>query len=80
MEKQYIIAITWLAGFLLSRWMLKAEHQAEEQPYTNGDQAMTVMLSLLSFIMVLIILVKAWAGSAGLKKYWAKPVKPKKDK
>lgn len=80
MDIQYKIAVVWLAGFLLSRWMLKVEHEAEEQEYTKGDQAISVIMSLLSFAMVLFILVKGWAGNAGLKNYWAKPVKPKKSK
>lgn len=80
MDAQYKIAIVWLAGFLLCRWMLKAEHEAEGGEYTNGDQAAAAIMSMLSFAMVLFILIRSWAGSAGLRKYWSKPVNPKKDK
>lgn len=76
MEQQYINAFTWLAGFLLSYWMLRAEHIAEDQPFTHGDKTMMVLLSLLSFVMVLYMLVKAWAVS--VKPYWSKPVEDKK--
>ncbi len=78
MDKQYIIAITWLSGFILSFWMLKAEHEAETKEYTNGDKATAVLLSLLSFAMVLFVLVKAWAAS--VPGYWNKSVRPAKEK
>jgi hypothetical protein len=67
-----VIAIIWLAGFMLCRWMLKVEHEAESATYTNGDQALLVILSILSFAMVLFILVKTWAVS--VKSYWSRPV------
>lgn len=76
MEQQYIIAIAWLAGFLLSYWMLKVEHEAEKADYTNGEKTLCVMLSVLSFLMVLYMLVVAW--SVSVKKYWNKPAKSKK--
>lgn len=72
MQQQFIIAILWLAGFGLSYWMLKAEHEAEKEEWTNGDKAVQVALSVLSFLMVLILLAKAWALS--VNKYWNKPM------
>jgi len=82
MERQYIIAIIWLSGFLLSHWMLKVEHESENDDYTNGDKAWAVLLSLLSLVMVLIMLAKAWAYS--VNGYWNKTadkkVKPGKSK
>lgn len=78
MDKQYIIAIIWLSGFLLSMWMLKVEHEAENQQMTNGDQVRAVLLSVLSFGMVLFILVGSWARQ--VKQYWSKPIKNKKGK
>lgn len=78
MERQYMIAIVWFFGFMLSLWMLRAEHEAEKEEYTNGDRVLSVLLSLLSFAMILFILVKAWAVSLGVKGYWKKPVKAKK--
>jgi hypothetical protein len=76
MERQYIIALVWFAGFALSSWMLNAEHEAEQAEYTKGDQAICILLSIMSFVMVIYILAKAWATS--VKSYWKKPVKPKK--
>lgn len=79
MERQYIIAIVWLAGFLASHWMLKVEHEAENEAYTNGDKVWAVVLSILSFIMVFIMLIKAWTLSVNA--YWSKPAdKPEKQK
>lgn len=75
MERQYIIAIAWLSGFLLSHWMLKVEHEAENDQWTHGDKAWAVLLSILSFVMVMIMLVKAWAVS--VNGYWNKPVASK---
>lgn len=73
MQQQYIIAISWLVGFLLSFWMLKVEHEAEEEEYTNGDKVLQVILSILSIVMVLYLLVQAWSKS--VKKYWGKPIR-----
>lgn len=78
MEQQYINALLWFAGFLVCYWMLHAEHLAEGKEFTYGDKAVTVLLSLLSLLMVLFILVKAWAIS--VKPYWSQPVKDKKQK
>jgi heme/copper-type cytochrome/quinol oxidase subunit 2 len=76
MDIQYIIAIVWLLGFITCYWMLKVEHEAEGEEYTNGDKALQVLLSMLSVAMVFFLLVKAWAMS--VKKYWSKRVKDKK--
>lgn len=76
MEKQYIIALVWSAGFLLSYWMLKVEHEAESDKYTNGEKVVCVLLSILSMGMVLYMLIAAWSNS--VKKYWHKPAKHKK--
>ena len=72
MEQHYIIALVWLAGFGLSYWMLKAELEAGKEEYTNGDKTLQVLLSLLSFVMVQLILIRAWASQ--VKAYWQKPV------
>jgi len=68
---QYMIAIVWLAGFLLSRWMLKTEHKAEGRIVTNGDEVNCVLLSVFSFGTVLYILVNAWAEK--VRSYWQQP-------
>lgn len=72
MEQQYVMALVWLAGFGGSYWMLKVEHEAGKEEYTNGDKALQVLLSVLSFITVLLLLVRAWASQ--VKAYWRKPV------
>lgn len=76
MHKQFVIAILWLAGFGLSYWMLKAEHEAEKEAWTNGDKAVQVALSMLSFLTVLILLFKAWAAQVG--PYWDKQIPGKR--
>lgn len=73
MENQYIIAIAWMSGFILCRWMLLVEHQAEGKEMTHGDKALAVVLSILSFAMILFILIRSWIAS--VKAYWAKPAK-----
>lgn len=78
MQMQYVIAVIWLAGFFLSRWMLKVEHEAEGNEYTNGDRMNEILISILSLVMVAIMLAKAW--SASVAKYWKQPVKPKINK
>lgn len=75
--QQYILSAVWLAGFLLCFWMLKVEHAAEKEVYTNGDKVLCVLLSALSFAMIMFVLVKAWVGNVGAKGYWSKPVKQK---
>jgi hypothetical protein len=76
MEVQYIIAIVWLKGFVLSYWMLTVEHESEDKVWTHGDKTLMVLLSMFSFAMVLLMLIKAWAASVNA--YWSKPVKTKK--
>lgn len=78
MEQQYIIIITWLTGACWSWWMLVTEHEAEKEVFTNGDKVLCVFLSLLSWLMVFIILVRAWIAQIGSKGYWEKPVQDKK--
>jgi len=56
--------------------MLKVEHEAEGEEYTNGDKALQVLLSCLSVAMVLYLLIQAWAKS--VSKYWSKKIKVKK--
>lgn len=78
MEKQYIIVLIWLAGFICSRWMLKVEHKAEGLEVTYGDVVMKELLSIASWAMVLLILVKAWTQQ--VKSYWKQQVTTKKAK
>jgi len=73
MMQQFIISLLWLAGFGLSYWMLKAEHEADNEEWTNGAKAVQVLLSVFSFLMVLILLAKGWANS--VEGYWNKKIK-----
>ncbi len=78
MEKQYIIAFIWLAGFLLCWWMVKVDHEAEKKEFTNGDQVMCIIISVLSWGMIMFLLVTTWVAKVGAKGYWKRPVKNKK--
>ncbi len=73
---QYLVVIVWLCGFFLSKWMLTAEHKAEGNAMTYGQQVVMVLLSCLSFATVLYILVTCWVRSLG--DYWSKPIEKSK--
>lgn len=74
---QYIISTLWLLGFLISFWMLRVEHEAEKQQYTQGDRMLIILLSMLSLVMIIFILVKAWVMAIAKTGFWNKPVKQK---
>ena len=80
MTNLIIFLSLWTVGFFLCRSMLRIEHEAENNDYTKGDRVINNGLSLLSFLMVMIILVRAWIRQVGSKGYWAQPVKPVKQK
>lgn len=75
MKQQIIIAALYLAGIFFSFHMLRIEHEAEKKTYTIGDRIMTWTLSLLSFLMVFIMLVRSWTGKIGATGYWDQPAK-----
>lgn len=56
--------------------MLRAEQEADSETYTRGDRAVIAATSLISWLMVIIMLVRAWVNRVGLKGYWEKPVTP----
>lgn len=60
--------------------MLLTEVKSENETVTIGDRALIIGLSLLSWLMIVYILVRAWVGQINKTGYWAKPVKPLKDK
>lgn len=66
--------IIYLAGYLLSFNMQKIEHEAEGKVYTKGDRTLNFILSLLSFVMILIILLSAWIRKIAATGYWNRPV------
>jgi E3 ubiquitin-protein ligase DOA10 len=65
-----IILIAYITGQLLANWMLKVEHSAVGEEFTNGHRVLTVILSLLSWLFVFFLLIKAWAIS--VEPYWSK--------
>lgn len=76
MAPQFIIAIIWLTGYFLSFWMLKVEHDASKQQWTYGDKAAQAILSVLSWVMALFLVAKAWVFQ--VDEYWQKPIEKKK--
>lgn len=70
------LAAIYFTGLLLAHWMIKAEHQAGGEEFTNGHKALMLILSLLSWVFVGFLLIKAWAIS--VKPYWSKPANNKK--
>jgi len=48
--------------------MLFVEHKAESKPFTNGDKALLLVMSVLSYVAVMIMLISTWVKSVG--NYW----------
>lgn len=67
--------ILYITGYLISYTMLRIEHAGDKEPYTKGDRALTFILSLLSFLLVLWMLITAWVRAIGATGYWNEPVK-----
>lgn len=67
--------LIWKVGIFISYSMMRVEHEAEGETYTKGDRIVCLVFSLLSFLMVLIILIKAWVNAISKTGYWKKPVK-----
>lgn len=70
-----IFALIYLAGFLLSYAMLRVEHEAEQNLYTKGARVLTVVLSFLSWVMIIWLLVSTWLDKISATGYWNRPVK-----
>lgn len=78
MDIRIIIAVLiYTLGYLLCRKMLKIEHDSEKEELTKGGEILLNILSILSFVMVLIMLINAWVGKIKLTGYWNNPAKPK---
>lgn len=73
-----LLSILYLLGFILSYSMQRVEIAAEGHDYTKGDRVLNVLLSLLSFLWVLVLLVVTWISKIRKLGYWSKPVKPAK--
>lgn len=70
------LAALYLVGCLLSFWMLRVDHESEKELYTKGARVLSIILSLLSFLMILITLIAAWVHKIKLTGYWQRPIKP----
>jgi heme/copper-type cytochrome/quinol oxidase subunit 2 len=74
-----ITAITlYITGLLAAYWMLRVSHQAEKETYTKGAMVLTCLLSVLSWLIVLIMLVSAWVEKINATGYWSRPLKEEK--
>lgn len=71
-----IIALVYLAGYLLSFAMIRTEDEAEQRPYTKGARVATYAFSMLSWLMVIVTLISAWAEKIKATGYWNRPVMP----
>lgn len=71
-----VYAAIYLTGYYFSYVMLRAEQEADNEEYTKGDRAVIAATSLISWLMVLIMLIRAWVNRVGIKGYWSKPINP----
>ena len=55
--------------------MQRTEMAAENESYNKGDRLLILTLSILSFIWVIVMLIRAWVKLIGLTGYWSTPVK-----
>lgn len=67
--------IIYSIGIILAFLMQRTEFAAEKVNYTKGLRAISYLLSLLSFGIILWMLVAAWIQLIGLTGYWDQPVK-----
>lgn len=73
-----ILIAAYIIGLLLSFWMIRVEYEAEGNVYTKGDRVVNIAWSLLSWITVIVVLIKSWYATIGKTGYWDKPVKEEK--
>lgn len=57
--------------------MLKVEYASEGNDYTHGARLLNTAFSLASWLMIIIILLKAWFDKISNTGYWSKPINPK---
>lgn len=69
------IGMIYLLGLLISMTMLKVEQESEGDPITKADIAIRKGLSMLSWLMVIICLVRGWFYATDKNGYWKKPIK-----
>lgn len=78
MDRNIIITVlVYLAGYFLCRKMLRIEHDSEKEAYTHGTEIMLNILSMLSFLMIMWMLIRAWIGKINDTGYFTKEINPK---
>ena len=70
-----VISMIYLLGYFLAYTMNRIEIAVGKQVYTKGDRLINIVLSLLSWLLVIVLLVQAWFKSIG-PEYFKQPVKP----
>ncbi len=71
------LVVTWVFGFVLAYAMQRTEMAAESEDFTKGDRVLILALALLSFLWVLIMLIRGWVKTVGVNGYWQRPAKVK---
>lgn len=69
------LLIIYLTGLLPAYWMLRVSYKSEQEVYTIGAMALTCLLSVLSWLIILIILIGAWVEKIAATGYWKRPLK-----
>lgn len=69
-----IVILFYLAGYKLAKWMMKTEQDADSEIMSKGDEAMHVLLSLLSWIWILVIVAMTWELRIRKTGYWQRPL------
>lgn len=75
-----ILITVYLSGASLGYWMMQTEHEAEKQELTKGDKVIAIVMSLLSLVVVIVMLSKAWFKEIGRTGHWDKPAVDKTKK
>jgi hypothetical protein len=70
-----ILGLVYLFGYYLAFTMNRIELEVEKLVYTRRDRMINIVLSLLSWLLVIVLLVQAWFKMIG-PAYFNQPVKP----
>lgn len=71
-----ISGLVYLTGYILAFIMQRTELAADKEIYTIGNRLLMLSLSILSFLFVLIMLIRSWVKMIETTGYWNKPVAP----
>ena len=74
-----IAAFTYVLGYVLFFLMLRIEQEADGEPYTKGDRAACIFLSLFSWLAILVLLIITWVKRVQMTGYWDRPVKEEEE-